>query len=308
MFAEMTLHNLYTVLGFIALFFIIILGIYMGISIFVAWKLVHPNRLLHTESPEEYGLAFEPISFRSRDQKVQLQGWFLPAATDHPKLTLIFSHGYRGNRLESKLPALSLAKGLVNHGYHVMMYDFRNCGESEGTVTSVGLLEKQDLLGAIDWARTHHKEPLGLIGFSMGASTSLITAAEAPEVLGVVSDGAFSQLNEYLSDNLSVWSKLPKFPFTKLILINFKLIIGIDPSLINPLLAVDRIYPRPILFIHGDQDQAIPHLNSVQMQQKHPDVFELWIAPEVGHVEAYAQHKEEYTRKVVDFFDRLPFK
>jgi pimeloyl-ACP methyl ester carboxylesterase len=304
LFAQMTSFHLYT-LGFVALVLILIMFVYMAISAYVAWKLAHPNRLLHHVLPEEYGLTYETISFLSRDRKVQLKGWFLSTESTHPKMTIIFSHGYRGNRLESNLPALSLAKSLVDHGYNVMMYDFRNCGESEGHITSVGLLEKQDLLGAIDWVKKHHSEPVGLIGFSMGAATSLITAAEAPEVLGVVSDSSFSQLNEYLSDNLSVWSRLPKFPFTRLILFNFKIMLGINPSQVNPLLAVDQIYPRPILFIHGDQDQAIPHLNSVLMQQKHPDSFELWTAADVGHVEAYAAYKEEYTQRVIDFFDRL---
>jgi len=53
------------------------------------------------------------------------------------------------------VPALSLAEELVNAGYHVLMFVFRNCGESDGNFTSIGQYEVRDLLGAIDFVSSY---------------------------------------------------------------------------------------------------------------------------------------------------------
>lgn len=289
--------------------FVLICLILIGISTYIGWQLTHPKRKPVDDSPEKYGLYMETIIFPSRNKDVELDGWFLkspfaPTIAAKP-MTVIMAHGYAGNRLEKGLPALSLAQSLVNAGYHVIMFDFRNSGKSEGNLTTVGYLEKQDLLGAIDWVQKHVSNKIGLIGFSMGGSTAILAAAEEESVLGVITDSAFSQLSPYLTDNLPVWSRLPRFPFTPLILNILPRIIGINPKLVDALAAVDQIYPRPILFIHSRDDAAIPCSNSERMWGRHPDVFEQWITEKAGHVGSYQMQPEVYTERVLAFFSKL---
>ena len=50
-----------------------------------------------------------------------------------------------------------------------------------------------------------------LLGFSMGASTAILAAAESQDVDAVIADSPFSDLTSYLDENLSVWSNLPSF-------------------------------------------------------------------------------------------------
>lgn len=288
----------------VSVLLILALLVCIGISAYVGWNLTHPEREPITSSPADYGLAYEDVTFPSRDGEVNLKGWFLPAEIE-AKMTLIMAHGYEHNRQNSGLPALEFAKPLVAAGYQLLLFDFRNSGESEGDMTSVGQFEKQDLLGAIDWVKQHYNQPIGLIGYSMGASTALITAAEAPEVVGVVADSPFNNLRNYLEDNLSIWSDLPNFPFTPLIMTIIPPLTGMDPDEVDPLSSVDQIYPRPVLFIHGDGDDAIPYQHSEAMYQKHPDVFTLWIPKGAGHIEGYNMYPEEYTEKVIQFFDKL---
>ena len=83
-------------------------------------------------------------------------------------MTVIMSHGYAGTRLEKGLPALALAKAIVDAGYHVLMFDFRNSGNSEGNITTVGSLEKEDVLGAIDWVQEHIPSKICFTGFFHG--------------------------------------------------------------------------------------------------------------------------------------------
>ena len=273
-----------------------------GIAAFVGWKLTHPAARALDEYPQAYGLVHENVQFPSRTHDVTLQGWFLPTKAEPANMTIILSHGYSGNRLEKGLPALSLVQSLVSAGYNVLMYDFRNSGESGGALTTVGFLEKQDLLGAIDWVRNHVPGRIGLIGFSMGATTSILAAAEDPGVSGVVADSPFHQLKPYLQDNLSVWSRLPSFPFTRLILTILPRLTGIKPEEVDALQAVDLVYPRPILFIHSEDDQAIPYTSSEMMWQKHTDRFDWWRTAQAPHVGSYSCQPQAYISRVIAFF------
>ncbi|UKS30115.1 alpha/beta hydrolase [Paenibacillus sp. HWE-109] len=279
----------------------------VGISTYVGWQLTHPKRKPVDESPETFGLDEQVVQFKSLDGGVRLDGWFFRsnAANRQEPLTVIMSHGYAGTRLEKGVPALALAKSIVAAGYHVLMFDFRNSGQSEGRLTTVGYLEKQDVLGAIQWVQTHIGGKISLLGFSMGGTTSLLAAADEPSVRGVITDSAFSQLHPYLQDNLPVWSKLPRLPFTPLILTILPKLIGIKPRRVDALAAVDRIYPRPILFIHSQSDNAIPWSNSEAMWRKHPDVFELWITEQGLHVGSYQKQPEAYTERVLAFLSKL---
>lgn len=278
----------------------------VGVAFYVGWSLTHPARKAIEETPDRYGLAYTDVTFPSRGDGVTLKGWFIPARSEGKKgMTIVFAHGYRGNRTQPDVPGLAVAKALNAAGYDLLLFDFRGNGESEGSFTSVGQYETDDLLGAIDWVRQTGTpgQPVGVIGFSMGASTALMAAAAEPAVAGVVADSPFSNLKRYLEANLSVWSDLPQFPFTPLILALLPPVLDVDPAAVDPLSAVDRIYPRPVLFIHNEADDAIPYTESERMWQKHPDRFEFWKPAEGGHVGTYKTYPEDYIRRIVAFFD-----
>ncbi|ULL14098.1 alpha/beta fold hydrolase [Paenibacillus sp. H1-7] len=277
----------------------------VGISVYVGWKLTHPARVALDETPDRYGLAFEKVEFESRTKDVALQGWFIPSSSEPAKMNIIMAHGYRKNRLQTGADTLKLTKSLVDQGYNVLMFDFRNSGESGGELTSVGYLEKYDLLGAVDWVKANHPEPIAVHGFSMGASTALTAAAEESAITGIVADSPFNHLTRYLEENLPTWSNLPNFPFTPLILGILPPLTGIDPDQVDALTAVDRIYPRPVLFIHSSDDHSIPLQNSESMWAKHKDRFEMWQISGADHVKGHAVHPKEYEEKVLDFYGKL---
>jgi fermentation-respiration switch protein FrsA (DUF1100 family) len=285
----------------------VIVGFSVTVSAVVGWKLTHPKHKLVDDSPENYGIAYRDIHFLSRAKDVRLEGWLLTPDKGRPlkPLTVIMSHGYAGTRLEKGLPALSLAQSLTKAGYRVVMYDFRNSGRSEGSMTTIGYLEKQDLLGAVDWVLEHEPGGIAFIGFSMGGTTSILAAADEPAILGAVADSPFSRLKPYLQANLSVWSKLPNFPFTPLILAILPRITGIKAHQVDAIAALERLYPRPVLFIHSEHDTAIPYTHSESMSSLYQDRFDFWKTKEAGHVGSFQKNPSEYTSRVVDFFEKL---
>src|SRR5690625_6081059 len=101
-------------------------------------------------------------------------------------MTVIFAHGYKGNRFEDHIPFFSLAENLLDRDYRVIMFDFRYAGESEGAMSTVGAKEQLDLLEVVDWVKENYDEPVGLYGILMGGSTAILTASQDVYVVGFV--------------------------------------------------------------------------------------------------------------------------
>jgi len=276
----------------------------IGISIFVGLSLTMPEKDPIDASPKDVGLNFEDISFLSHDQETELSGWVIHPVAD-PKMTIIFAHGYKGDRVQDNVPFLPLAKDLVERGYRIILFDFRNSGLSEGEMTTIGVKEKLDLLGAIQWVKSEYDDPIGLLGISMGASTSILAAAEDKDVVGVVADSPFSDLRSYLEENMPVWTNLPNFPFTPLILSIVPMIADIDIDEASPINVLDSFEHRPILFIHSKDDTAIPYTESKKMVEKNQGQFDVWLTEKADHVKSYSLYPDEYVERVDEFFNNI---
>ncbi|UTW64762.1 alpha/beta hydrolase [bacterium SCSIO 12741] len=142
------------------------------------------------ETPEQYGLAYEDVSFKTSDG-VTLSGWLIKGNTDK---VIIQSHfgvqcscagftqkgkGMMKNALwTDDIHFLNQAKYLVDAGYSVLMYDLRNHGNSgEGTTPWItwGTEERKDVLAAVDFISNHqdYKDAsIGLLSICMGAASS----------------------------------------------------------------------------------------------------------------------------------------
>lgn len=279
----------------------------VAISWQVGLGLIHPDREPVTTDPSSRGLTFADVTFSSRDG-VRLEGWFLPATGGVAPRTVIFAHGYGKNRLQDDVPALDVAAALVREGFNVLMFDFRNSGESGGDRTTVGQEEVQDLAAAVDWVRTTYgpDQAVGLLGWSMGAVTAILTAGGVEPVEAVVADAPFADLRTYLEENLSQWTGLPEFPFNWLIRTLLPPLVDVHPDRVRPVEAVPRMAPTPLLLIHGTADTVIgPHHSRhlALVAERSGVAVELWEAEGAGHVKAYATAREAYLQRVIAFID-----
>jgi len=299
-----------TVLSSIAAGLLVVAVVIGLISFQVTWKLTHPRRKPIDMEPKDFGLKHaEDVRFPSREAGISLAGWYFSAEKEtgfSRGNTIIFSHGYSQNRQEPHLPALSLAAKLVREGYDVLMFDFRNAGESSDALTTIGLREQQDLLGAVDFvASSRPGHALGLIGFSMGSATSLLVGGVDQRIAAIVADSPFYSLQEYLEENLPQWTGLPRFPFNWFILTLTPVLMRANPRDVKPYDAVKQA-EKPIFFIHGTADATVPAMNSERLHALAGDPgSRLWLVPGAGHVRSYAMHPEEYGQKVIAFLNEV---
>ncbi|WP_058763780.1 alpha/beta hydrolase [Exiguobacterium chiriqhucha] len=271
----------------------------VGISAHIGDQLTSPERETLTFTPKTLGVKYENITIESEDQQ-DLYGWWIPHPT--PRATIVFAHGYGKNREQSDLPLKELIPEFHEQGYQFLTFDFRGSGISEGDRVTVGAKEQSDLATAIAYAKERSDGPIVLYGVSMGAATALATADET-DVAAVIADSPFSDLRGYLETNLPVWSDLPNFPFTPVIMTVTPWFTGLDADVVKPIDDMAQI-EAPVLLIHSQGDDAIPVSESEQLAKAGEDV-ELWVTENDGHVQSHRSFQTEYRQTVFEFLERV---
>lgn len=199
------------------IFFIILLALIYAIAIsavsaFAGWKLIHPERLNILDFSANIVPSYTDISFKDINGDFTLKGWYFNVTGSNK--TIILAHGYGKNRLHFGENTIHLIKGLLDKGYNVLAFDFRNSGESEGNTTTFGVYEKNDLLGAIEYAKSKGSDTIVLMGFSTGASACILTAAESTDVDAVIADSPYAELNTYFEQNINILSDFRQYRLT----------------------------------------------------------------------------------------------
>jgi uncharacterized OsmC-like protein/pimeloyl-ACP methyl ester carboxylesterase len=129
-------------------------------------------------------------------------GQQLAARLDLPSGTVrgyaLFAHCFTCTK--DILAAKRIAQGLARHGIGVLRFDFTGLGHSEGEFANTNFSSNvADLKAAADFLRQSFAAPDLLIGHSLGGAAVLAVAAEIPEVRGVVTIGAPSDVGHVLA-------------------------------------------------------------------------------------------------------------
>ncbi len=129
-------------------------------------------------------MGVEKVSFRS--EGLMIAGILhLPDKARAPYV--IASHGMLSNKDSEKYVALG--EKLSQEGIGLLRFDFRGCGESEGTLAESTVTARiADLGAAMEFTRSYRGlgKRIGLLGSSLGGYISLVKAAMNPEVRAVV--------------------------------------------------------------------------------------------------------------------------
>lgn len=274
---------------------------FVGISGYLGYSMTRVERVPLEVNPGASGLTYEDVAFPSRDKGLTLHGWLLPGQDSERVIIMVHGAGY--HRADPSIGMLEIAARLVEHGYNVLMFDLRGHGESDGNMVSGGYYEKRDLEGAVAYVRGCGFERIGVLGFSLGAVTALMAAAEDGDIDAVVSDSSFADLKDIMEPEFSRRTKAPRF-LLRPILFMVKVMYRVDFTAIQPVECVAKIAPRPVFFIHGGLDETIPaeHARRLQQASQNPE-NQLWIVPQAGHARSYIAQPDEYIGEIAAFFD-----
>lgn len=271
----------------------------------LTWVFLHPPRRLHHRTPRSWlGIPFDRVRLRARDG-VSLSAWYVPPPEGvTPRGVVALCHGYHGNRA-MMLPYLGF---LHRAGFAAVLFDWRAHGWSGGRMATFGRTEPEDLIAVLDWVQSQpdlSHLPIALLGESMGASVSLlVAAAETERVKAVVADSPYARFDRAVEGRfqLAFGPKVAPLVVPQARRIG-EAILGVRCEDIAPLEAMERIFPRPVLLIHGQADRLIAPENSRLIAEASPGNVTLWEVPDAGHVRSVYVAGEEYGRRVTAFLN-----
>ena len=265
--------------------------VYVLLSVGDAFRYTaNTNTPVAANTPAAAGLAYEDVTFpTATTDGVNLRGWWIPNPAS--SRVIIFTHGRGGDRNSYA----ALFKPLWEAGFNILTYDMRGHGQSDSAFCSWGIKEQWDLVGAVNFAKTKGFKPgaIGVIGWSVGAATSLMATRSDPDIGAVVSDSAYANSGPLLARN---------FLYPGLVTA-LRLVRGIDLNQIDPVQAITQLGSRHALLIHGAADKLVGVYNVYKLQQAgRISVSDTWVVPNTDHTEAYHTQPEEYLRRVTEFF------
>jgi len=299
----------------VRVFLLIALGLPYVMAAVMTYR---PKVGLWDDPKTQLGFPFERVSFKTSDG-VNIRAWWIPALESSPgrrgedfgEKTVIVCHGLGANKSNQ----LIMARPFVPNGYNVLIFDFRAHGESGGQLSSIGDLERNDVLGAVKWLRENRPErskQIFGVGASMGAAALIAAAVDpSPEGQAIDAVAVFDTFDNLPSEVRSITRGRFPQPVRWLVqnvglpMASFQ--VGANLSRFAPDELVQRLWPRPILIIHATRDEIIEFDRGQQLFNSAVQPKErLWID---GADHNSIINDDTAARRVLQFFEsaqRLP--
>ncbi len=301
------LRKLAAAFGFLV---VLVLGaaLYFSSSILYTGKYrCNEEHFVYCGDPASIGLPFENIEFRTADN-VQIRGWWIPGTAPANAVSsrqgsaapagVVVVHGRGVDRHEG----LRFAPPLHAAGFSLLYLDLRNCGESQRSFSSMGMYEQRDVHAAVDFMTGRGVKSTGVMGFSMGAATSIMAMSEDTRIRAGVFEGGFASFDSAVTDAAWTEYRIPRYPLIPLVEWIFSARIRMDPERIAPVRMIGTIAPRPVFIIHGTADtRVLPHNgDELYAAAKEPKWF--WSVPGGRHTRAWQADRAQAEAKVTEFF------
>ncbi len=279
----------------VALSLTLITVLFTGASAYAAWKLTSPPRRALGALPKDFPFAVEPVRFIASDG-VPLAGWYLPCPGATRAAVLV--HGMALHRGYG----LSRAQLLRGHGYAVLTFDTRGCGESGGTLVSYGWHETRDVLGAMDFLRGRGCTEFGLIGGSAGAAAIALAADRLRDVRWVVLEAAYPTVLTELDRDIRLYTGLPRRPLTSLLEPMIEWRLGLSLTDLAPRDTIGKL-KCPVFVVSGVSDRRVFPQDAQELYDQAHEPKSFWLVPGAGHADFHKTAGKEYERRVLAFID-----
>ncbi|MCB0196402.1 MAG: alpha/beta fold hydrolase [Anaerolineae bacterium] len=268
-----------------------------GLIIIQLEAFTSPHRVTEVGTPEELNRPYQEITLTTGDG-LKITGWYIPGIQPH---AIIVVHGIHANR-RTVLPEANI---LAEAGYHLLMIDLRGHGLSDGDQISYGYREALDVQAAVDYLDALPEiDKIGVLGTSLGGATVVRAAAIDERIDAVVIESSYSSLPEAIDDGFDNLSFFPKWPFAPLFVRLAEWRLGLKAEQVDSARDLAGFQPRPVLIIHGLEDQLFPPEHAKRMFAAAQEPKDLWLIEGLRHANPVPGREAEYQERVVRFFER----
>ncbi|MEM8922596.1 MAG: alpha/beta fold hydrolase [Actinomycetota bacterium] len=186
---------------------------------------------------------------------------------------VVFCHGFPSGevwaeRMGADLPELA-DRAAELMGWTATSFRFRGCGGSGGDFSLGGWID--DLTAVVDYLHERHGvDQVWVCGFGTGGAVGIVAAAGDLRITGVAVAGSPADFDDWAANpnRLMAHAKRvgaitnPAFP------------ADVDAwkaelSAIQAIHAVESLPPRPLLVLHGSEDEVVPHFDARLLADAH---------------------------------------
>jgi uncharacterized protein len=223
-----------------------------------------------------------------------LSGWLALQTPQAP--IIILTHGTPGNRVDM----VARAAFLYQHGYNVLLFDFQSYGKSQGVLSTLGMVESEDILAAISYIHglpaTEYSK-VGVLGLSMGATAAVLAASRSSDILALVAESC-------PVDATLVTSDVPDEATREADKEVVEQVYGVDITQARPIGVVNKLANHSaIFFINGDADDTTPLSGMQALYATAGQPKQSWVVAGAGHAQSFTADSADYESRVDAFFD-----
>jgi putative redox protein len=189
-----------------------------------------------------------------------------PNTSGGTRRAVVISHGYPSGPGEADATAAALpelADRLATEmGWVALAVSLRGCGDSTGSFSLDGWLS--DLLGSVAHLRTHESAAdVWVVGFGTGGALALCAGVRDPDVRGVAALGAPADFDD--------WANHPRRLLEHAREVGLIRESSFPSSVehwnralrdIQALSCAHEYAPRPLLIVHGSDDEVVPAIDA----------------------------------------------
>lgn len=246
----------------------------------------------NSQTPE---VDYETITIQSN---VKLECWEIQA--NDSKGTIILFHGYT----DSKSSMLERAYLLRDIGYNTLLIDFMGSGGSEGSVTTIGYYEAENVKSAYDYVLDKGENNITLLGTSMGAA-AILKAINDYEIFpqAIIIECPFASMIETISIRFKLMG-LPPTPTAQTLAFWGGLQNGFNAFSMNPAEFAKQV-EIPALLIYGANDEKVTMAETQRIYNNLNGDKKLLIFSNSGHADYLKNEKVMWNEEVNSFLKNI---
>ncbi|AGR42328.1 alpha/beta hydrolase [Spiroplasma diminutum] len=254
---------------------------------------------------------FKKVEFKSFDSK-NLVG-IVHLNEKKTNKWILACHGFSSSKESSAIASYYFNK----LGYNIFAFDFRNHGESDDAIITMGVNEEKDLKSALDFLKKNYKvKELGLIGFSMGAHTinrfALSNDLKSYNIRFAITDSPYFETTKVLKKIINsiggpvignILDKVLQGVY-KVYNNNYKIDIEFD-TITYRIALCEKTFP--ILYLHSKKDSVTDYKDSEKFHSLRKilnvkDSLHIFLTGE--HIRTQVMHPEMYWKLVENFINK----
>ncbi len=258
----------------------------------------------------------EPIEFSTSDGLV-LRGSLLRSSSVVSKGLIVFCHEFSSNHWS----ATHYCEGLLDQGFDILAFDFRNHGESDRMPNYEPLhwiteYEVEDVEASLQYIRNRPDlchQPIGLFGISRGGNAAIVAAARNEDINEVACEGAFStdiMLDVYARRWMSIYVHPWISPFVpkwhvRVTLAGARWVSQFRRGCryVKMESYLPQLSEKSVLLISGERDSyVLPEVTRHINGKIGSDSQRIWTVPHAKHSLARPACMKEYDRRLACFF------